>query len=195
MNSSSDYYYFRDALRDLLLARSVRRGDFVLASGRRSSFYIDARLTTMSGDGLALIGDLGLDRLAYRGWTPRAVGGLTLGADPVAYALALTARRRGLPLDAFTVRKQAKEHGTGKRIEGCFQPGMHVVVVEDVLTTGNSARDAISAVENEGGQVLGVMAVVDRQEGGREALEQAGYLVEAFLTASDLGLATSSKLH
>lgn len=195
MNSSSDYYYFRDALRDLLLARSVRRGDFVLASGRRSSFYIDARLTTMSGDGLALIGDLGLDRLAYRSWTPRAVGGLTLGADPVAYALALTARRRGLPLDAFTVRKQAKEHGTGKRIEGCFQPGMHVVVVEDVLTTGNSARDAISAVENEGGQVLGVMAVVDRQEGGREALEQAGYLVEAFLTASDLGLATSSKLH
>lgn len=195
MNSSSDYYYFRDALRDLLLARSVRRGDFVLASGRRSSFYIDARLTTMSGDGLALIGGLGLDRLAYRGWTPRAVGGLTLGADPVAYALALTARRRGLPLDAFTVRKQAKEHGTGKRIEGCFQPGMHVVVVEDVLTTGNSARDAISAVENEGGQVLGVMAVVDRQEGGREALEQAGYLVEAFLTASDLGLATSSKRH
>ena len=195
MNSSSDYYYFRDTLRDLLLARSVRRGDFVLASGRRSSFYIDARLTTMSGDGLALIGGLGLDRLAFRGWTPQAVGGLTLGADPVAYALALSARRRGLPLDAFTVRKQAKEHGTGKRIEGCFLPGMHVVVVEDVLTTGNSARDAISAVESEGGQVLGVMAVVDRQEGGREALEQAGYQVEAFLTASDLGLATSSRLH
>lgn len=195
MNSSSDYYYFRDTLRDLLLARSVRRGDFVLASGRRSSFYIDARLTTMSGDGLALIGGLGLDRLAFRGWTPRAVGGLTLGADPVAYALALTARRRGLPLDAFTVRKQAKEHGTGKRIEGCFQPGMPVVIVEDVLTSGASARDAIKAVESEGGQVLGVMAVVDRQEGGREALEQAGYLVEAFLTASDLGLATSSLLH
>jgi orotate phosphoribosyltransferase len=195
VNSSSDYYYFKDTLRDLLLARSVRRGDFVLASGRRSSFYIDARLTTMSGDGLALIGGLGLDRLAFRGWTPQAVGGLTLGADPVAYALALTARRRGLSLDAFTVRKQAKEHGTAKRIEGCFQAGMHVVVVEDVLTTGSSARDAINAVETEGGQVLGVMAVVDRQEGGREALEGAGYLVEAFVTASDLGLATSSRLH
>jgi len=195
VNSSSDYYYFRDTLRDLLLARSVRRGDFVLASGRRSSFYIDARLTTMSGDGLALIGGLGLDRLAFRAWTPQAVGGLTLGADPVAYALALTARRRGLPLDAFTVRKQAKEHGTAKRIEGCFQPGMHVVVVEDVLTTGSSARDAINAVESEGGQVLGVMAVVDRQEGGREALERAGYQVETFLTAADLGLATSSSLH
>jgi len=195
VNSSSDYYYFRNTLRDLLLARSVRRGDFVLASGRRSSFYIDARLTTMSGDGLAVIGGLGLDRLASRGWAPRAVGGLTLGADPVAYALALTARRRGLPLDAFTVRKQAKEHGTGKRIEGCFAPGMAVVIVEDVLTTGNSARDAISAVESEGGGVLGVMAVVDREEGGREALERAGYPVEAFLTASDLGLAAGSTLH
>lgn len=190
MNSSSDYYYLKNTLRDLLLARSVRRGDFVLASGRRSSFYIDARLTTMSGDGLAVIGGLGLDRLAARGWTPRSVGGLTLGADPVAYAFALTARRRGLPLDAFTVRKQPKNHGTGKRIEGCFESGMAVVVVEDVLTTGASARDAISAVEAEGGHVLGVIAVVDRQEGGRETLERAGYLVEAFLTAADLGLVT-----
>jgi len=188
VNSSSDYYYLRDTLKDLLLARSVRRGDFVLASGRRSSFYIDARLTTMSGDGLAVIGGLGLDRLAVRGWTPRAVGGLTLGADPVAYALALTAHRRGQLLDAFTVRKQPKDHGTGKRIEGCLLPGFPVVIVEDVLTTGRSARDAISAVETEGGHVLGVMAVVDRQEGGREAIERAGYLVEAFLTATDLGL-------
>jgi orotate phosphoribosyltransferase len=195
VNSSSDYNYFRDTLRDLLIARSVRRGEFVLASGRRSSFYIDARLTTMSGDGLALIGGLGLDRLAFRGWTPRAVGGLTLGADPVAYALALTARRRGLPLDAFTVRKQAKDHGTGKRIEGCFAPGMPVVIVEDVLTTGSSARDAISAVETAGGLILGVMAVVDREEGGRQALEGAGYHVEACLTASDLGLASGSTLH
>ena len=188
MNSSSDYYYLVNALKDLLLSRSVRRGDFVLASGRRSSYYIDARLTTMSGDGLAVVGGLGLDRLAVRGWTPRAVGGLTLGADPVAYALALTAKRRGQSLDAFTVRKQPKDHGTGKRIEGCFTSGDPVVVVEDVLTTGSSARDAIAAVENEGGRVLGVMAVVDRQEGGREAIERAGYLVEAFLTVRDLGL-------
>lgn len=195
MNSSSDYYYLRNTLRDLLLARSVRRGDFVLASGRRSSFYIDARLTTMSGDGLAVIGGLGLDRMGVRGWSPRAVGGLTLGADPVAYALALTARRRGLLLDAFTVRKQAKDHGTGKRIEGCFAPGYSVLIVEDVLTTGASARDAIAAVESEGGHVLGVLAVVDRQEGGREAIERAGYVVEAFLTASDLGLAAHSALH
>lgn len=188
MNSSSDYYYLRNTLKELLLARSVRRGDFVLASGRRSSFYIDARLTTMSGDGLAVIGGLGLDRLAARGWTPRAVGGLTLGADPIAYALALTAKRRGQQLDAFTVRKQPKDHGTGKRIEGCFAAGFPVVIVEDVLTTGSSAREAISAVEREGGHVLGVIAVVDRQEGGREAIERAGYVVEAFVSAADLGL-------
>ena len=188
MNSSSDYYYLKNALKDLLLSRSVRRGDFVLASGRRSSFYIDARLTTMSGDGLAVIGGLGLDRFAARGWTPRSVGGLTLGADPIAYALSLTAKRRGQNLDAFTVRKQPKDHGTGKRIEGCFAAGYPVVIVEDVLTTGGSARDAINAVQAEGGHILGVMAVVDRQEGGREALENAGYGVEAFLTVSDLGL-------
>jgi len=192
VNSSSDYYYLRNTLKDLLLARSVQRGDFVLASGRRSSFYVDARLTTMSGDGLAVVGGLGLDRLAVRGWSPRAVGGLTLGADPIAYALALTAKRRGQLLDAFTVRKQAKEHGTAKRIEGCFQSGYPVVVVEDVLTTGRSARDAIEAVESEGGHILGVLAVMDREEGGREAIERAGYLVETFLTASDLGLGPST---
>jgi orotate phosphoribosyltransferase len=190
VNSSSDYYYLRDTLRDLLLARSVRRGDFVLSSGRRSSFYIDARLTTMSGDGLAVVGGLGLDRLAARGWTPRAVGGLTLGADPIAYALALTAKRRGQMLDAFTVRKQPKDHGTGQRIEGCFAAGYPVVILEDVLTTGGSARAAITAVQDAGGHVLGIMAVLDREEGGRQALEREGFLVEAFLTASDLGLGT-----
>lgn len=191
MKSSSDYYYLKHSLRDLLLARSVRRGDFVLASGKHSPFYIDARLTTMSGEGLALIGALGLDRLAARGWTPRAVGGLTLGADPVAHALALAARARSIPLDAFTVRKQAKTHGAAKRIEGCFVAGASVVIVEDVITTGHSAREAIAAVETEGGQVLGVLAVVDREEGGRGELEGAGYAVEAMLTASDLGLAST----
>ena len=140
MNSSSDYYYLKQKLKDLLTARSLQHGDFVLASGKRSSFYIDARLTTMSGEGLAVIGALGLDRLAARGWTPKAVGGLTLGADPVAYPIAAAARGRGLPLDAFTVRKQAKTHGTGKRIEGCFAAGAPVVVVEDVITTGGSAK-------------------------------------------------------
>lgn len=173
-------------LRTLLLERSVVRGDFILASGRPSSFYVDARRTTMSGAGLALIGTLGIARLRERGWSPRAVGGLTLGADPVAYALAFVGR--DLPLDAFTVRKQPKGHGTGRQIEGCFEPGMPVVVVEDVITTGRSAQEAIGAVERAGGRVLGVLAVVDREEGGRAAIEAAGYPVAALVTAAELGL-------
>lgn len=166
----------------------MRYGDFVLASGRRSSFYVDARRTTMSGEGLVLIGSIGLQHLRARGWQPDLVGGLTLGADPVAYAIAAAARAQGLAIDAFTVRKQAKEHGTGRRIEGCFVPGARIVVVEDVLTTGRSALEALAAVEGEGGKVLGVLAVVDRQEGGRAALEAAGRQVETLVTARDLGL-------
>src|SRR6266576_2628396 len=115
-------------------------------------------------------------------------GDFTLGADPVAYAVAAAARAQGMPLDAFSVRKQAKAHGTGKRIEGCFRPGAAVVVVEDVITTGHSAAEAIAAVTAEGGRVLGVLAVVDREEGGRTTLEQAGHPVEALVTATDLGL-------
>jgi orotate phosphoribosyltransferase len=171
-----------------LRERSVTRGDFLLASGRRSTFYIDARRTTMSGEGLAVIGALGLVRLAARGWAPDLVGGLTLGADPVAYAIAAAAHAQGQPLDAFSVRRQPKDHGTGKRVEGCFTPGASVVVVEDVITTGGSAAEAIAAVTAEGGRVLGVLAVVDREEGGRATLEQAGHSVEALVTATELGL-------
>ena len=175
-------------LREILRERSITHGEFTLASGRRSSFYIDARRTTMSGEGLVVIGTLGLARLAARGWAPDLVGGLTLGADPVAYAIAAAARAQGRPLDAFSVRKQAKTHGTGRRIEGCFTAGAAVVVVEDVITTGHSAAEAIAAVTAEGGRVLGVLAVVDREEGGRTKLEQAGHPVEVLVTATELGL-------
>jgi orotate phosphoribosyltransferase len=171
-----------------LIKRSVAHGDFLLASGRRSSFYIDARRTTMSAEGLSLIGQLGLDRLTARDWRPRAVGGLTLGADPVAYAIALAAHTRGHALDAFSVRRQSKTHGVGRQIEGCFEPGMTVVIVEDVITTGGSASEAIAAVEAAGGSVAGVLAVVDRGEGGRAALEAAGRQVETLVSAADLGL-------
>jgi orotate phosphoribosyltransferase len=177
-------------LRELLQERSVTRGDFVLASGRRATFYIDARRTTMAAEGLAVIGTLALERLAVLGWRPDVVGGLTLGADPVAYAIAAASRGagRGPAIDAFSVRKEAKAHGTGKRIEGCFSAGAAVVIVEDVITTGRSALEAIGAVEAAGGRVLGVLAVVDREEGGRIALERAGYAVAALVTATELGL-------
>jgi orotate phosphoribosyltransferase len=142
----------------------------------------------MSGEGLALIGALGVAAIAGRGWRPQAIGGLTLGADPVAYAIAAASHARGEPLNAFTVRKTAKQHGTGRRIEGCFESGDTVVIVEDVITTGASALEAIAAVQAEGARVLGVLAVVDREEGGAAAIAAAGHALAVLLTARDLGL-------
>ncbi|HSE27179.1 MAG TPA: orotate phosphoribosyltransferase [Gemmatimonadales bacterium] len=178
----------RIALADLLRARSVHHGDFVLASGRRSSYYIDARKTTMSAEGLDLIGRLGLAAIRAAGWAPAAIGGLTMGADPVAYAVAAASLRAGPVVQAFSVRKEAKGHGTRQRIEGNFAPGDPVVVAEDVITSGNSALQAVAAVREAGGSVLGVLAVVDRQQGGREAIEAAGVAVVALVTAEALGL-------
>jgi len=176
------------ALDRLLLARSVRRGDFVLASGRHSSFYVDARLTTMSAEGLVLIGRLGLAAIRDAGWAPRSLGGLTMGADPVAYAVAAASVGSPPVIEAFSVRKEAKGHGTGRTIEGNFQPGDAVVVAEDVITSGGSALKAIESIVREGGRVLGVLAVVDREEGGRAALESAGHKVVALSNATRLGL-------
>ncbi|HSJ24535.1 MAG TPA: orotate phosphoribosyltransferase [Longimicrobiales bacterium] len=176
----------RAALLQLLRDRSLRRGDFVLASGARSSYYIDARLTTMAGAGQLLIGRLGLAAMDERGWAPVSVGGLTLGADPVAYAIAHAAATAQRSLDAFTVRKQAKEHGTGRRIEGNLREGDAVVVVEDVITSGGSALNAKQAVEEAGATVLGVLAIVDREQGGTEKIRDAGCDVIALATAGEL---------
>jgi orotate phosphoribosyltransferase len=182
-----------DQLRRLLLERSVRHGDFVLASGQRSSYYIDCRLTTMSAEGQVLIGRLGLAAVAAAGWRPRTIGGLTMGADPVAYAIAAASWGTALVIDAFSVRKEAKGHGTGQLIEGNFRAGDAVVVVEDVITSGGSAKQAIAAVEGAGGRVLGVLAVVDREQGGREQITQGGHDVVALTTSSELGLITPRK--
>jgi|SRR5690625_212918 len=176
----------RERLREVLLRRSVRRGDFVLASGARSSYYIDARPTTMSGEGQLLIGRLGLSALDHAGWRPASVGGLTLGADPVAYAIAHRAAELGRELNAFTVRKEAKGHGTGRRIEGAFEPDTDIVVVEDVVTSGGSALQAIEVLEEAGAHIIGVMTVVDREEGGRERIEDAGYPFIALFRATEL---------
>lgn len=171
----------RTRLAELLRTNSVRTGDFVLASGRRSSYYVDARRTTMSGLGQLLIGSVGLAALAEAGWQPDAVGGLTLGADPVAYAIAHAAAREGRALEAFTVRKEAKAHGAGRQVEGPVEPGVRVVVIEDVVTTGGSALRAIEVLTVFGADVIGVLALVDREEGGREAIEAAGHdLVSLF---------------
>lgn len=175
-----------ERLVSMLAARSTRRGSFTLASGRQSSVYVDARLTTMSPDGLATIGPLALERLRTAGLWPDSVGGLTLGADPVSYAIAYASAQGGDPIRAFTVRKEAKTHGTGKLIEGPFAAGDRVVIIEDVITTGGSAHRAISAVREAGGIVIGVLAVVDREEGGRESLLSTGVPVLALATASEV---------
>ncbi len=176
----------RGALLDLLATRSARKGHFVLSSGKTSNLYIDARLTTMSPEGLVLIGELGATVIAREFGRVDAVGGLTLGADPIAYAIAFHSATSSSPIRSFTVRKEAKAHGTGKLVEGPFHQGDRVVVIEDVITTGGSALRAVEALRALGADVLGVFALVDREEGGRMVLEEQGLRVVALTTASEL---------
>jgi len=170
----------------LLAERSTKRGQFTLASGKQSENYIDARLTTMSPEGLALIGRLALSTLHQSQWTVDAIGGLTLGADPISYAISYASAESSHPLRAFTVRKETKTHGTGKTIEGPFRQKDRVAVIEDVITTGGSALRAIEAVRAENGIVVGVLALVDREEGGRQAIETAGVPVISLVAASQI---------
>ncbi len=170
----------------LLAERSARRGTFTLASGRVSDFYVDCRLTTMSPDGLVLVGPLALGLLFDTGWKVDSVGGLTMGADPVSYAIAYASALAGAPVRCFAVRKEPKGHGLGKRIEGSFQRGDRVVVIEDSMTTGGSALNAAAAIRAEGGEVIGALTLVDREEGAREALEAQRIPLIAFTTANEL---------
>ena len=140
----------------------------------------------MSPDGLALIGPLGLETIEAAGWNADSVGRLTMGADPIACAISYASASRGSPLRAFTVRKEPKTHGTGRLIEGPFRAGDRVVVIEDTITTGGSAQKAIAAVRAANGTVVGVLALVDREEGGREALEGDGVPVVSLARASEI---------
>lgn len=176
----------QSALIALLAERSAKRGQFTLASGKQSTFYIDARLTTMSPEGLSLIGPLALLALQQTSWNVNAIGGLTLGADPISYAISYASANSDRPLRAFTVRKEAKTHGTGKLLEGPFRQGDRVAVIEDVVTSGGSALQAIDAVRTAHGTVVGVLALVDREEGGRQAIEKAGFPVVTLATATQI---------
>lgn len=176
----------RARLRALLVERSLERGEFTLASGATSSYYVDARKTTMSAEGLFLVGAVALERIRREGLDPSHVGGLTMGADPVAFAIARASWDEGSPVDAFSVRKTAKEHGLRRRIEGGLPPGARALVVEDATTTGGSALSAIEAVEEHGATVLAVLTVVDREEGARERLESAGHPLLALFTGREL---------
>lgn len=170
----------------LLAERSARRGQFVLSSGRISNLYIDTRLTTMSPEGLSIIGALALPTMIREFGEVDSVGGLTLGADPIAYAIAYASASSGWLVRAFTVRKEAKTHGTGRLIEGPYHPGDRVVVIEDVITTGSSALKAVDALKVHGAQILGVLALVDREEGGCEALEGVGLHVYSLTKSSQI---------
>jgi orotate phosphoribosyltransferase len=140
----------------------------------------------MSPAGLPLIGRLALEAVTREFGETDSVGGLTLGADPIAYAIAYASAATARPIRAFTVRKEAKAHGTGRLIEGPYQSGDRVVVIEDVITTGGSALKAVEALQAHGAQLLGVLALVDREEGGREAIENAGLRVLALARASEI---------
>jgi orotate phosphoribosyltransferase len=173
----------RERLLALLKLKSVFHGDFVLASGGRSSFYIDCKLTTLDPVGATLVGEVMFDLICAaakeRGLKLDAVGGLTLGADPLALAIGMRSVLSGAgpPLQVFSVRKSPKAHGQLKLIEGNFLAGNHVVVLDDVVTRGESTLKAIDAVEQSGGHVDLVAMLVDRQEGGRQKILDRGYPV------------------
>jgi len=151
----------RDRLKDILLERSVRLGDFTLASGARSDYYVDARRTTMTAEGQVLIGSLGLKAIREAGWDATHVGGMTLGADPISYAIASASfRDDGPTLDGFTVRKQPKGHGTGQQIEGGLPADARVIMIEDSMTTGGSTVKALEVVRAHGCEIVGVLTVV-----------------------------------
>ncbi len=175
-----------DTLVQLLKEHSVKTGQFTLASGKSSTVYVDARLTTMSPAGMATIGPAALAKIKDKGWNCDSIGGLTLGADPVSYAISYASANSEHPLRAFTVRKEAKNHGTRNLIEGPYRPGDHVVVIEDVITTGNSALQAIRTIEQADGIVIGVLSVVNREEGGEAAIRKAGYDVACLTTIREL---------
>lgn len=181
----------RQQLARLIHDLAVVRGRITLASGREAEYYVDLRRITLHHAAAPLVGHVLLDELEERGYGPAevdAVGGLTLGADPVATALLHAAASRGLEWDAFVVRKESKAHGLQRRIEGPDVAGRTVVAVEDTSTTGGSVLTAVEALREAGATVAAVAVIVDRDTGARERIEQAGLDYIALFGLSDLGL-------
>lgn len=160
----------RERLKELLKTRSLKTGDFLLASGRRSKYYFDSKLTTLTSEGAHLTARCFLEVIRREGIRAQAIGGMTLGADPIVSAVAALSHVEGPPLDAFIVRKEPKGHGTMQWIEGPVSPGQKVIVVDDVVTTGGSTLQAVERAREFGLEVVAVMALLDREEGGTEAL-------------------------
>jgi orotate phosphoribosyltransferase len=160
----------RQELLEILAQKSFRLGEFTLSSGSNSDYYIDCRTTTLDARGAQLTGEVFLDAIREQGWEAEAIGGLTMGADPVVVAVAVTSGN----INGFLVRKAEKQHGTGQRIEGFRKKGAPVVIVDDVCTTGSSTVQAIEAAREFGFEVIGVMCLVERQDAnGRPDVEKA----------------------
>ena len=167
--------------------RYTEKPTFKLASGAMSSYYFNCKPTTLNPEGMYLVGHLMLDMIQGRkAWKPKGVGGLTLGADPIASAIAYTSYLKGAPLEAFVVRKEPKKHGTMLWVEGNVTAGDRVVIVEDVVTTGGSTIKAIDRARQSGLKVLGAVVLIDRQEGGREAVKALGVPVDVLLTRDEV---------
>jgi len=179
-------------LRAILIEKSVCHGSFTLASGSQSDFYVDAKLTTSIPRAALLVGRVGWkivkETATARNVHVDSIGGLTMGADWMALSIGIAAYLDSPSSDiqTFSVRKFAKKHGRHKRIEGNFSEGQTVVVVDDVITTGDSTLQAIEAIEEAGGRVGFVIVLVDRQEGGRENIEKRGHRVVPIFTHADL---------
>jgi len=175
----------RQELLRLLATKSFRLGDFKLSSGGRSDYYVDWRTTTLDARGAQLTGQVFFEEIERRGWKADAIGGLTMGADPIVVAVAVTSGK----LSGFLVRKAEKQHGTGQRIEGFREKGARVVIVDDVCTSGASTVEAIAAAREFGFEVIGAMCLVERQEaGGRVNVEKAAAPAPfvALFTAADV---------
>jgi orotate phosphoribosyltransferase len=175
----------RSQLLQVLAEKSFRLGQFKLSSGGTSDYYIDCRITTLDARGARLTGEVFWQEIQARGWRPQAIGGLTMGADPVVSAVAVVSGQ----VHGFLVRKAEKQHGTGQRIEGFRQKGARVVIVDDVCTTGASTIQAIEAARDFGFDIVGVMCLVEREEaGGRANVEQAAAPAPfvALFTANDV---------
>ena len=177
---------YRDQLKHLLLKRSVRFGSFTLSSGGSSTYYIDARRTTMSAEGQVLVGRVGYEIVSQSGLEPTHLGGLTMGADPISYAIAHRSHLEGHPLDGFSVRKEAKHHGTGNRVEGGLDPSSRCLVIEDTLTTGKSTLSAVEALREHGVTVVGVLALVDRSDNAEELFREIGLPLLSFFPVQQL---------
>ena len=177
----------REKLFNLLNEKAYRKGKFILTSGKESDFYIDCRPVTLHSEGAYLVGKLLFERLRSSTGEIQGVGGMTLGADPIATAVSLISYIEGKPLHAFLIRKEPKKHGRGLWIEGIqnLPEGTEVAIVEDVVTTGGSTIKAIERAVEEGLKVARVMAIVDRDEGGKESLKNYGYELESLFTRHD----------